>query len=320
MPPLISAPPELTKRSSLGSQRSLERSPQRSLSLALGLTLSLALLPQESSARPTAPATSTEAAPKPSAQGSEEEARAPSQQLQGAEGVTESQEAQANACASLISKLRSTRGDGAIIGSLLAPAKLPRWRYRAAKKKLFAEVATAASGGSVEALYTGRVLPSRGSRAPEGFNCEHLWPRAWMGGRKDPLFRLKESDLHNLFPAEMEVNSRRGHLPFGLVKRPSTALGQPSVIGRGEGRGERVEVRAARRGDVARALVYMAARWQMRWPSPHAELLSEWSRLDPPDERERRRDERIGALQGNRNPLVSCPEALPELLTLLKLP
>jgi len=223
-------------------------------------------------------------------------------------------------CVTFISKLRASQRDPAQVAQLFAPPKKPRWRYRGAKKKLFSEVAPTAGDGMIEALYTGETRAPNGHKAPSGFNCEHLWPRAWMGGRRDPLFREKEADLHNLFPSVMRVNSRRGHLPFGLVKTPTTDIASPSVIGTSDGRGERIQPRPERRGDVARALVYMASRWQLRWPSPHRDLLIEWSKQDPPDERERRRDERISALQGNGNPLVRCPEALPELLALLKLP
>lgn len=226
----------------------------------------------------------------------------------------------ASFCLNFLTQLTSSQGNLDTISSLFAPTKVPQWRYRAAKKKLFAEVAPAAAEGQIEAIYTGQVQPSQGAKAPEGYNCEHLWPRAWMGGRHDPHFSQKESDLHNLFPSIMEVNSRRGHLPFGIVKASSTSIASPSLIGTGEGKGEFIEPRAERRGDIARALVYMAARWKMRWPSPHRDLLIEWSRLDPADEREKRRDEKIFALQGNRNPLIYCPEALPQLLELLKLP
>jgi deoxyribonuclease-1 len=198
--------------------------------------------------------------------------------------------------------------------------KRPAWRYRGARKRMFGDIEPLANAGRVEALYTSKKKPSRGRRAPQGFNCEHLWPRAWMGSRKGQRFKLIEADLHNLFPSEMKVNARRGHLPFGEVIEEHYPAATPSKIGRGtEGR-EVVEPRDERKGDVARALIYMAARWGMKWPSPHAALLTRWSELDPPDAYEKRRNELVEGLQGNRNPLVDCPSSLPRVVERLALP
>ena len=212
------------------------------------------------------------------------------------------------------------KGDQGALTRQFSPIKRPSWRYRGARKRMFGDIEAIVGAGQVEALYTGKRLATRGRKAPQGMNCEHLWPRAWMGSRKRSTFKLIEADLHNLFPSEMRVNSRRGHLPFGEVQQVTYPQAAPSRLGRDARGREVMEVRPERRGDVARALLYMAARWQMRWPEPQAELLTRWSRLDPPDERERRRDALIGELQGNHNPLVACPSAVPELVRALKLP
>jgi len=119
--------------------------------------------------------------------------------------------------------------------------------------------------------------------------------------------RQQEADLHNLFVEDTRVNARRGSLPFGEALKSEYPDAAPSEIGRDAQGREVMEVRAARRGDVARALTYMAARWGLRFPTPHARTLLAWSAADPPDARERARNDEIERLQGNRNLLVDCP-------------
>ncbi len=161
-----------------------------------------------------------------------------------------------------------------------------------------------------EEVYCGRAVPSRGAH-----NIEHVFPAFWMtktaacGSRKtcrrsSPLFNRMEADLHNLYPSRTDVNNRRGSLPFGMLEGehhdfPSCdfeeAMGQ-------------VEPRPASRGNVARAVLYMTDAYGAEHvlPPGQLELMQLWDKQDPPDAAERARNDRIAALQGNRNPFIDA--------------
>ena len=185
----------------------------------------------------------------------------------------------------------------------------PRFKgYRSARRALFTQF-----GSTVEALYTGRQVSqskSHKKRAPKGMNCEHLFPRAWMGGRKNKRFRQMEADLHNLYPSEIQVNSRRGHLPFGRVEFSRYPKAAPSKIGYNSNKQEVIEPRDERKGDIARSILYFALKWKRRLPGNQYKTLLDWAQKDPVDQIERKRNRRIFQLQGHSNPFVECPEVL----------
>jgi endonuclease I len=136
-----------------------------------------------------------------------------------------------------------------------------------------------------------------------------------MGSRRSSVYRQREADLHNLYPSETKVNARRGHLPFGEVVQNLYQKATPSKIGLDAQGREVVDVRPEYRGDVARTILYMSVRWQMPLPKNQSlSLLQAWSKLDPPSDLERKRDQLIFGIQGNSNPLVSCPELVPSLI------
>ncbi len=59
------------------------------------------------------------------------------------------------------------------------------------------------------------------------------------------------------------------------------------------------------RGDVARAWLYMSETYGIRLSREERTLFEEWREADPVDAWERLRDERIEAIQGNRNEWVT---------------
>jgi endonuclease I len=68
------------------------------------------------------------------------------------------------------------------------------------------------------------------------------------------------------------------------------------------------EVRPARRGDIARAHFYFSVRYAMPIGAAEESVLVAWHQEDPPDDRERERNDRIVRIQRNRNPFVDRPE------------
>ena len=130
-----------------------------------------------------------------------------------------------------------------------------------------------------------------------------------MSAKRSKAYRDQEADLHNLYPSEIRVNSRRGHLVFGEVVTPRYPAASPSQIGYNADGLEVVEIRDEYKGDVARSLLYMAARWDLNFPAnQRLDLLARWAAHDPPSQDERHRNQKISALQKNRNLLIDCPQ------------
>lgn len=143
------------------------------------------------------------------------------------------------------------------------------------------------------------VLPAE--RMKEAAGCEGL-SREQCRGRSRRFNRM-EADLHNLWPALPEVNNKRGSLPFGEI--PGEEWDFPACDFEVEG--GKVEPRPQVRGEIARSIFYMMREYGVRLPDEEVLILWEWNRADPPDEIEGRRNGRIAALQGTRNPFIDDP-------------
>ncbi|XP_021723439.1 uncharacterized protein LOC110690861 isoform X1 [Chenopodium quinoa] len=187
-----------------------------------------------------------------------------------------------------------------------------------------------ASSGIVE-IYSSRVAPKRLAGKPEGWNREHLWPRSYGLMRSPSL-----TDLHNIRPADANgffffpVNSSRGNKYFGECQVGFTHCMKPANKEAASDTETDMKIWAPPqrvRGDVARALMYMAIRYGFHQPgegpvlrlsdSPSVvkkkmgllSVLLKWNELDPPSTEEKLRNERVCRFyQHNRNPFVDHPE------------
>lgn len=182
--------------------------------------------------------------------------------------------------------------------------------YNQAKDALFDVDGIDVSEGRVECIYTGATF-NRGQLdecKSGGFNLEHSWPQSdFFGTDGSP-----KTDLHHLFATECGANSFRASLYFGETDCAATGctfdVGGSSV-GPSVETGMRVfEVRPKYRGEVARAHFYMAVRHEWSIPDNEERTLRRWNRCDPPDDAERARNDKIEAIQENRNPFVDRPE------------
>ncbi|KAB1204318.1 Extracellular ribonuclease [Morella rubra] len=190
-----------------------------------------------------------------------------------------------------------------------------------------------ASSGIVE-IYSLRVVPKRLAGKPEGWNSEsaikfapreHLWPRSY-GLTDGPSL----TDIHNIRPSDVNVNSSRGNKYYGPCHFNSTKCLRPANREAAldtETDRERWAPPVKVRGDIARALLYMAICYGFhpRGGGPDLRLsdspsignremgllsiLLEWNEVDPPSREEKMRNERICRFyQHNRNPFVDHPE------------
>ena len=204
----------------------------------------------------------------------------------------------------------------------------------------------------VRTIYKGASYP-KVAGGNKNFNREHAWPKSY-GFPKDGSGNYPYTDLHHLFAADRSFNSSRNNLPYGncdssCTRKSSIENQNPSGVSalaqddsnwrRGKGTTGIWEVRQERRGDIARAMFYMAIRYEGGFhdntgaAEPDLELtdnvslisasniggnikkafmgrlsnLIEWHIQDPVDEKEIRRNNIIEKYQGNRNPFVDNP-------------
>lgn len=172
-------------------------------------------------------------------------------------------------------------------------------------------------------LYRGISKPklSNGSGAassnPDNWNREHVWAKSHGGFKSEG--KSGYTDIHHLRPTDISVNSTRGNLDFDA--------GGAEI---GEAPGNKVdsnsfEPRDAVKGDVARMVFYMDARYEVSDANmPDLQVvestntsgpelgrlcrLIEWHNADQVDAFEQKRNNTIYEYQGNRNPFIDHPE------------
>ena len=226
------------------------------------------------------------------------------------------------------------------------------------------------NSGKILDAYRNRSYTKVSGRAGTGsgltYNREHTWPNSLgfantTGDKGLPY--APYTDTHMLYLTDAQWNADRGNKPFGKCDSNCGERATESNNGFGGGSGGypgnsnwvrtpdgntgTFEVWGHRKGDMARAVMYMAIRYEggkdakTGQSEPDLELtddrakivktsaspaymgllstLIEWHLSDPPDAAERARNEVIYSFQGNRNPFIDHPEwATPALFTSAK--
>jgi endonuclease I len=177
-------------------------------------------------------------------------------------------------------------------------------------------------------LGTDQDAGSGGTAEGQKYNREHSFPQSWFGGTVAPM----HSDVHHVFATDKFVNAQRADFPYGNVSTPNWT----SLIGGKRGpctfpgyTGTVFEPIDEYKGDIARAQLYMATRyenliagWQTNSSADNVlagnsfpaydtwfiNLLLSWHNLDPVSDKEIKRNNAIHALQGNRNPFIDSPQ------------
>ncbi len=151
------------------------------------------------------------------------------------------------------------------------------------------------------------------------WNREHLWPVSHGNFGTDPP---AGTDLHHIRPADVSVNNDRGDKDFdnGGTAHPEATLCKWTAT--------TWEPPDAVKGDIARAMFYMVARYEGSNGEVDLELqdntttptsgngylgvlstLMQWHQDDPVDDAERARNNTIyNSYQNNRNPFIDHPE------------
>jgi len=191
------------------------------------------------------------------------------------------------------------------------------------------------------------VADRAGSGGSNKYNREHTWPNS-LGFANSNLAAY--TDTHMLWLSDETQNSARGNKPLANCRSGCTELATDLNNGYGgpghsnwyktpDGNAGSFEVWDHRKGEIARAMFYMAIRYEGIAAEaahdgviPDLELtddrskivvtsntaakaymglltdLLDWSEQDPPDAEEIARNDVIQSFQGNRNPFVDHPE------------
>ena len=233
------------------------------------------------------------------------------------------------------------------------------------------------NAGRILDVYRNRSYVKGSERAGTGtgitYNREHTWPNSLGFGSASGDLGLPHApytDTHMLYLSDATYNSDRGNKPYadctvaaGCGERvteanngsgggsggavPGQFPGNSNWVKGPNGNGGSFQTWGKRRGDIARAVLYMTIRYEggrdvnTNQSEPDLELTDDRSRIlitsaspaymgllstllawhsaDPPDAAERERNEVIFSFQGNRNPFIDHPEwATSSLLTSAK--
>jgi endonuclease I len=217
------------------------------------------------------------------------------------------------------------------------------------------------NAGRILDVYRNRSYIKGSERAGAGtgltYNREHTWPNSLGFGTATGdkgLPYAPYTDTHMLYLSDATWNADRGNKPYadctlasGCGERATEANngfgggagvypGNSNWVKGPDGNAGSFEVWGHRKGDVARAVLYMAIRYEggvdanTNQSEPDLELTDDrskivitsaspaymgllstllaWHQADPPDAAERERNEVIYSFQGNRNPFIDHPE------------
>ncbi len=203
--------------------------------------------------------------------------------------------------------------------------------YSAAQDLLMGTIDRTTVGGQpgVVCVYTGYFVPFDGSPSTDpnqdvfnngaGINTEHTWPQSLLNGDPGP-----RSDLHHLFPSQVDANSARGNFQFGEVADTQTTrwyrggppYSQTAIPASNIDEysellsGTRFEPREDHKGNVARAVFYMRTIWDGQVTTSflsdaQARDLYQWHYQDAITQADQDRSARVALRQSNKdNPFV----------------
>lgn len=169
------------------------------------------------------------------------------------------------------------------------------------------------------------------SQEGDCYNREHLMPQSWF----DKGLPMR-TDVNHIFPVDGYVNAQHGNMPFGEVDNPNyTSLngskkGPNSYDYPDAYTGEVFEPIDEFKGDIARAYLYMAMRYEDQIANWYnytdagqkvfdgssdqvyqdwtLSMFLKWHQEDPVSQRELDRNNATYEFQGNRNPFIDHPE------------
>ncbi len=182
-------------------------------------------------------------------------------------------------------------------------------------------------------MYSDNIYLIRGGESALGsfsrnrMQREHSVPKSWWKSSGSVDYTPAYSDLWNLYPSDGPANQAKLNYAFGECASTTFDNGVskigPAKTGMGGGSGNVFEPDDRYKGDFARAIFYMATVYDdLPWAINYmfqsnsyptlrtwaVDMLLQWSRMDPVDEKEKVRNDAVQNAQGNRNPFIDFPE------------
>lgn len=181
-------------------------------------------------------------------------------------------------------------------------------QYKISKRHIFNSVDN--RNGVVCSAYTPKECKTY-NKSNKNFklNTEHTWPQS-KGAKKFPA----QGDMHHLYATSKESNSVRENFPFCHVVQ-SYWEKQGSYQGFNSDLEDCFEPCDSHKGNVARAMFYFAIRYKKGLSSSQEKLFRKWNKLDPVDQSEIIRNDRIENIQGNRNPFIDDETIVDQIST-----
>ncbi|GEM_PF-407527 len=123
-------------------------------------------------------------------------------------------------------------------------------------------------------------------------------------------YRNAISDPHNFYPVQRRVDVDRRGTQFGDLREDIEVASDncPYQLSF-----QTFDPPKYARGNVARAMLYMHVIHELPLIGS-LEMYQRWSRLDPPDDEERTRNEAIKAMTGRGNPFIENPGRADEIM------
>lgn len=164
--------------------------------------------------------------------------------------------------------------------------------------------------------YCQKVFRIQWQRMPNSnqLNIEHTWPQSRFSHRFPRA--LQKTDLHHLFPTDSKANTIRDSYNFGQVVNETKIAGadcKDSRLGYNASQRTTFQPPPNHRGSVARALFYFSIRYQLPIDVEQEAILRQWHKEDPVSPDEIVRNDKIEAIQGNRNPFIDRPELVDQI-------
>lgn len=124
---------------------------------------------------------------------------------------------------------------------------------------------------------------------------------------QDDRYRQIASDLHNIVPVQSRIEMRRRNAKYEQLAA-TAPLGDCGI----RESTQFIEPPQRVKGDVARTVAYMVSTYDLPWVGTASVFLN-WNEIDPPDDSELTRHNRIVDIQGNANPFVQEPARMAQL-------
>ena len=123
------------------------------------------------------------------------------------------------------------------------------------------------------------------------WNREHVWPQSLLADT------IQKADVHNLKPANPNINSTRGNNQF------AAGSGSYGIVDGGFFPGEKDK------GDIARIIMFMHVKYNLNINAVgKINILLRWHEQDPVDPFESNRNDVIYSDTKNRNPFIDYPD------------